>query len=106
MKLRVGMEASGQARWFERLLSEWQFELEIGDAAEISARRVAEAGLPLKSPDTSSLTGPAHRVLGRRQVGQRSPRGVNSTPDFARETTRSELRHRAAQAAHIRLRRF
>jgi hypothetical protein len=41
------MEASGHARWFERLLSELQFELEIGDAAEISAR-VAEAGLPLK----------------------------------------------------------
>jgi transposase len=40
MKVRVGMEASGHARWFERLLSELQFELWIGDAAEISARRV------------------------------------------------------------------
>src|ERR1700681_222386 len=38
-KVRVGMEASGHARWFERLLSELQFELWIGDAAEISARR-------------------------------------------------------------------
>ncbi len=28
MKVRVGMEASGHARWFERLLSELQFELE------------------------------------------------------------------------------
>ena len=27
MKVRVGMEASGHARWFERLLSELQFEL-------------------------------------------------------------------------------
>jgi transposase len=26
-QVRVGMEASGQARWFERLLSELQFEL-------------------------------------------------------------------------------
>ena len=26
-KVRVGMEASGHARWFERLLSELQFEL-------------------------------------------------------------------------------
>jgi transposase len=34
------MEASGHARWFERLLSELQFELWIGDAAEISTRRV------------------------------------------------------------------
>jgi transposase len=40
MKVRVGMEASGHARWFERLLSEMQCELWIGDAAEISARRV------------------------------------------------------------------
>ena len=39
MKVRVGMEASGHARWFERLLSELQIELWIGDAAEISSRR-------------------------------------------------------------------
>src|SRR2546427_7957509 len=34
-KVRVGMEASGHARWFERLLTEVQVELGIGDAAEI-----------------------------------------------------------------------
>ena len=34
-KLRVGMEPSGQARWFERLLAELNVELWIGDAAEI-----------------------------------------------------------------------
>jgi len=39
-KVRVGMEASGHARWFERLLAELQFELWIGDAAEIRAKRV------------------------------------------------------------------
>src|SRR5256712_8439559 len=39
-KVRVGMEASGHARWFERLLSEVQFELWIGDAAEIRTKRV------------------------------------------------------------------
>ena len=38
--VRVGMEASGHARWFERLLSELQFELWIGDAAEIRTKRV------------------------------------------------------------------
>jgi len=38
--VRVGMEASGQARWFERLLGELQFELWIGDAAEIRTKRV------------------------------------------------------------------
>src|SRR5437867_8600246 len=40
MKVRVGMEASGHARWFERLLGELQIELWIGDAAEIRAKRV------------------------------------------------------------------
>ena len=39
-RVRVGMEASGHARWFERMLSELQFELWIGDAAEIRAKRV------------------------------------------------------------------
>ena len=39
-KVRVGMEASGRARWFERLLSELHFELWIGDAAKIRTKRV------------------------------------------------------------------
>jgi len=39
MKVRVGMEASGHARWFERLLAELQIELWIGDAAEIRTKR-------------------------------------------------------------------
>ena len=38
--VRVGMEATGHARWFERLLAELQYELWIGDPAEIRARRV------------------------------------------------------------------
>src|SRR5450631_851973 len=37
--VRLGMEASGHARWFERLIAELQFELWIGDAAEIRAKR-------------------------------------------------------------------
>jgi len=39
-RVRVGMEASGQGRWFERLLAELQIELWIGNAAEIRAKRV------------------------------------------------------------------
>ena len=39
-KVRAGMEASGHARWFERLLAELQLELWIGDAAQIRAKRV------------------------------------------------------------------
>ena len=38
--VRIGMEASGHARWFERLMAELQFELWIGDAAAIRAKRV------------------------------------------------------------------
>jgi transposase len=40
MKVRVGMEASGHARWFERLLAELHFELWMGDAAEIRTKRI------------------------------------------------------------------
>jgi transposase len=38
--VRVGMEATGYARWFERLLAELGFELWIGDPAELKAKRV------------------------------------------------------------------
>ena len=40
VKVRIGMEASGHARWFERLLAELHFELWMGDAAAIRAKRV------------------------------------------------------------------
>jgi len=40
MEVRIGMEASGHARWFERLISGLGFELWVGDAAEISTKRV------------------------------------------------------------------
>ena len=40
VSVRVGMEASGHARWFERLLEELRFELWMGDAAKIRAKRV------------------------------------------------------------------
>jgi transposase len=40
VSVRVGMEASGHARWFERLLAELNFELWMGDAAEIRTKRV------------------------------------------------------------------
>jgi transposase len=38
--VRVGMEATGYSRWFERLLAELGSELWIGDAAEIKTKRV------------------------------------------------------------------
>ena len=42
MKVRVGMEASGHARWFERLLAELQCELWMGDVAEILVAKGAK----------------------------------------------------------------
>jgi transposase len=38
--VRVGIEATGHTRWFERMLAELDRELWIGDAAEIRASRV------------------------------------------------------------------
>ena len=38
--VRVGMESSGHSRWFERLLRDLEFELWIGNAAEIRTKRV------------------------------------------------------------------
>src|ERR1700722_19953249 len=40
VSVRVGMEATGYSRWFERLLAELGVELWIGDAAEIKSKRV------------------------------------------------------------------
>jgi transposase len=40
VSVRVGIEATGHARWFERLLAELKFELWIRNAAEIKAARV------------------------------------------------------------------
>ena len=45
MKVRVGMEASGHARWFERLLSELQCELWIG-----TQRRSVRGGCASRRP--------------------------------------------------------
>jgi len=40
VSVRVGMEATGYSRWFERLLAEQGIELWIGDAAKIGTKRV------------------------------------------------------------------
>jgi transposase len=40
LEVRIGLEASGYSRWFERLMDELGFELWIGDAAAISRKRV------------------------------------------------------------------
>jgi transposase len=40
ISVRVGMEATGYSRWFERLLAELGIEVWIGDAAKIKTKRV------------------------------------------------------------------
>src|SRR5713226_4302325 len=40
ISVRVGLEATGYSRWFERLLAELGMEVWIGDAAAIKSRRV------------------------------------------------------------------
>jgi len=40
VSVRVGMEATGYSRWFERLLAELSMEVWIGDAAKIETKRV------------------------------------------------------------------
>ena len=40
ISVRVGLEATGYSRWFERLLAELGIEVWIGDAAEIKTKRV------------------------------------------------------------------
>src|ERR1700745_2064489 len=40
VSVRVGIEATGHARWFERLLAELGYELWVGDPAQIKAKRV------------------------------------------------------------------
>jgi hypothetical protein len=44
------MEASGHGRWFERLLAELQFELRVGEAAEIRTKRVRKEKTDRQGP--------------------------------------------------------
>jgi transposase len=62
--VRVGMEASGHARWFERLLSELQFELWIGDAAEIRTKRVRKQKTDRQESITVQIS-PLHQQSDR-----------------------------------------
>ena len=46
IRVRVGMEATGYSRWFERLLAELGIEIWMGDPAEIKAKRVKKRRRP------------------------------------------------------------
>jgi transposase len=88
IKVRVGMEASGHARWFERLLTELKLELWIGDAAEIASKRV-------RKPKTDREDA---RLLLRLLIEDRFPRLW--VPSWENRDVRQLLwhRHRMVQA--------
>jgi transposase len=50
MCVRVGMEATGYSRWFERLLAELGFEVWIGDPAVIKTKRVKKQKTDREDP--------------------------------------------------------
>src|ERR1700680_2860707 len=62
MKVRVGMEATGYSRWFERLLAELGIEVWIGDAAEtpqflyLQTRYIDRSGGNLRLSSTCSAS--------------------------------------------------
>ncbi len=71
VKVRIGLEATGHRRWFERLLMELEFEVWIGDAAQIAAMRVrkqktdrqdAQFLLKLMMRDLMGYHAPQHRL--------------------------------------------
>ncbi len=80
MKVRVGMEASGHARWFERLLGELQIELWIGDAAEIRTKRVRKQktdrqdAQPTVAPTPDGAGAHADHEPAASRSAQRGPR--------------------------------
>jgi transposase len=86
----LGMESSGHSRWFERLLRDLQFELWIGDAAEISTRRVRK-----QKTDRQDA-----QLLLRLMMEDRFPRIC--VPDAANRDLRQLLwhRHRLVHDAH------
>jgi transposase len=67
--VRVGIEATGHTRWFERMLAEMGHELWIGDAAQIRAAMVRKQKtdahpLALKPGDFSGFLGRKEIQLG------------------------------------------
>jgi transposase len=50
-QVRVGMEATGSTRWFERLLGELKFELWVGDPARIRAAAAHKAKTDKRDAD-------------------------------------------------------
>jgi transposase len=65
VSVRVGMEATGYSRWFERLLAELGIEVSIGDAAEIKTERIRKQKTDREANATSDAPPSTtdHRLL-------------------------------------------
>ena len=87
IRVRVGMEATGYSRWFERLLAELGFELWIGDPAEIKTRRVKKQKTDRKDAE----------LLLKLMLEDRFPRIWAPSPE--NRDLRQLLWHRHPQAA-------
>src|SRR3981189_3936633 len=88
--VRVGMEATGHARWFERLLAELGFELWIGDPAEIKAKRARK-----KKTDREDA-----RLMLKLLLENRFPRIWVPSPENRDLRTLLCHRHRLVQRGH------
>ncbi|MEY2412253.1 MAG: transposase [Acidobacteriaceae bacterium] len=75
--VRVGMEATGYSRWFERLLAELGFELWIGDPAEIKAKRIKK-----QKTDRNDA-----RLLRRLMLENNFPQNLATEPGESRSAT-------------------
>lgn len=88
VRVRAGMEATGHARWFERLLAKLNYELWIGDPARIKAARVRRQMTDRQEVSIKSLD----LLCGHRKSESRRPErvtpnqilllGPNSCPTF------------------------
>ena len=62
ISMRVGTEATGYSRWFERLLAELGFQVWIGDPTEMKTRRVKKRKTDRK--DAGLLLNLLTKILG------------------------------------------
>jgi hypothetical protein len=81
ISVRLGMEATGYSRWFERLLAELGFEVWIGDPSEIKIRRVKK-----QKTDRKDASTPAPADAGRQlsaNLGTQSGKSRSSATALA-----------------------
>jgi hypothetical protein len=88
MQVRVGMEASGQARWFERLLSELHVELWIGDNSLMRFLLVEAAQVTVRTENRQGRHGPQTSGSSVLDVAQGMGLRADEKVRFERGTTR------------------